>query len=325
MDKFLSVNYSLPINPDSSIYKFVAEFANTKIEGVVKEKEEAKQEFEKAKSEGRQAVIGTVDPDSKDILNFEIGNIPPQSDFTVTISMLQEMKISLNTFYKLYIPSTISPRYMNRINGENKVSEHQIKKGESSGKADFTWTFKVDIQTTRKLLFFDSPTHDLTLLNQNEKGTETLLIMEKSEIPNKDFTFVFTTEDFQLPGYVLGNTDTSSTVMLSFIPKFCDLNVTDAYKASVANKPYETDMSSARGDYVFLLDRSGSMGGSRIKKAKEALVLFLKSLPEDSYFNIISFGSSSQRAFPQSQKYESGRVEKTIKEIEKMGADLGGT
>lgn len=28
--------------PDSSIYKFIAEFENVKIEGVVKEKEEAK-------------------------------------------------------------------------------------------------------------------------------------------------------------------------------------------------------------------------------------------------------------------------------------------
>jgi hypothetical protein len=124
--------------------------------------------------------------------------------------------------------------------------------------------------------------------------------MANAETPNKDFTFVYTTEDFHLPGYVLGNTDVSSTVMLSFIPKFCTLDVNDAYKASIANKSYDTDMSTAKGDYIFFLDRSGSMQGTRIEKAKEALILFLKSLPEDSYFNVISFGSGNQRMFPSS-------------------------
>jgi hypothetical protein len=42
------------------------------------------------------------------------------------------------------------------------------------------------------------------------------------------------------------------------------------------------------------------MGGARIKNAINALVLFLKSLPEQSKFNIISFGSKFQRLFPKS-------------------------
>jgi uncharacterized protein YegL len=56
-------------------------------------------------------------------------------------------------------------------------------------------------------------------------------------------------------------------------------------------------MESARAEYVFLLDRSGSMSGMRINKAKEALGLFLKSLPQDCYFQVYSFGSSYQKLF----------------------------
>lgn len=62
--------------------------------------------------------------------------------------------------------------------------------------------------------------------------------MTKASVPNKDFTFTFTTEDFQIPSYVFGRTDVGSTAMLSFIPKFCDLSIDDAYKASVAGKGF---------------------------------------------------------------------------------------
>lgn len=60
----------------------------------------------------------------------------------------------------------------------------------------------------------------------------------------------------------------------------------------VAGKKMETDIDNAKGEYIFLLDRSGSMGGGRMEKAKEALTLFIQSLPQDTYFNVFSFGSN---------------------------------
>jgi uncharacterized protein with von Willebrand factor type A (vWA) domain len=55
--------------------------------------------------------------------------------------------------------------------------------------------------------------------------------------------------------------------MVSFIPKFCPLSLSDAYQASVEGKGFETDIENAKGEYIFLLDRSGSMDGGRIRKA----------------------------------------------------------
>ncbi len=78
MDKFLEIDFSFPIDPKACVYKFVAEFGNRRIEGVVKEKEEAKREFQQAVSQGKQAVYAEVDPNSKDIMNLEIGNLGPK-------------------------------------------------------------------------------------------------------------------------------------------------------------------------------------------------------------------------------------------------------
>lgn len=99
----------------------------------------------------------------------------------------------------------------------------------------------------------------------------------------------------------------------------------DAYKASVAGKSFETDIDNARGEYIFLLDRSGSMGGKRIEKAKEALILFIKSLPQDTYFNVVSFGSGSQTMFKSSVKYNDKEIDSAVKDVKKMSADMGGT
>lgn len=45
------------------------------------------------------------------------------------------------------------------------------------------------------------------------------------------------------------------------------------------------------------------MEGIRIEKAKQSLILFLKSLPEDCTFNIISFGSNVEKMFDVAEAY----------------------
>ena len=49
--------------------------------------------------------------------------------------------------------------------------------------------------------------------------------------------------------------------MISFIPKFCELSLDDAYKASITGKGFEIDIENGKGEYIFLLDRSYSMHG----------------------------------------------------------------
>jgi len=65
-----------------------------------------------------------------------------------------------------------------------------------------------------------------------------------------------------LPTYTLGRSDAGSSVMVSFIPKFCSLNLDDAQISALNANNMDIEMDSVKGEYIFFLDRSGSMGGS---------------------------------------------------------------
>lgn len=59
------------------------------------------------------------------------------------------------------------------------------------------------------------------------------MTLAKGETLRKDFILIYTTENFEEPGYSLGRTDAGCSVMVSFIPKFCELNVEDAQRAAL--------------------------------------------------------------------------------------------
>jgi hypothetical protein len=58
-------------------------------------------------------------------------------------------------------------------------------------------------------------------------------------------------------------------------------------------------------EYLFLVDRSGSMIGPSIEAVKQALVILLPLLPnENTFFNIFSFGTAVDSLWETSQPYE---------------------
>ena len=64
-------------------------------------------------------------------------------------------------------------------------------------------------------------------------------------------------------------------------------------------------------EYIFIIDRSGSMEDT-IKLARQALQLFLQSLPFGSTFQIVSYGTDFDYLFPDKRSVEYN--DKTFKE-----------
>ena len=137
----------------------------------------------------------------------------------------------------------------------------------------------------------------------------------KLNIPNENLVIEYEIKEAEL--YKPENTimkhplyDNDYALFFSFNPlqmiKNKLINQIDEYDFDAASNPIlDIDENNPivkdenfSGNFVFIVDRSGSMYGNRIEMAKESLMYFLKSLPDTQCkFNIISFGSTYKTIF----------------------------
>lgn len=80
-----------------------------------------------------------------------------------------------------------------------------------------------------------------------------------------------------------------------------------------------------RPEIVFVCDRSGSMEGNNIALVRQALQIFLKSLPVGVMFNICSFGSSYDFLWERSVAYSEETLSQAVRHVDTFDANYGGT
>nr|CAG8558475.1 9432_t:CDS:10 [Entrophospora candida] len=131
--------------------------------------------------------------------------------------------------------------------------------------------------------------------------------IQSIESPSHLISTKLNSEDLDKPrAFLEYNLKTESNrLMLTLVPRFA--------------------LNQIQTEVVFIIDRSGSMEGEPIKKAGQALELFVRSLPEDCYFNVVSFGSHHDSLFPKSQEYSQHSLDKAINLAKNLHADYGGT
>ena len=97
------------------------------------------------------------------------------------------------------------------------------------------------------------------------------------------------------------------------------------YKISYYSKYQDNLMNDTPGLFIFLIDQSGSMRGNSIDLVKKALVLFMQSLPQKSYFQLIGFGTDFKKYNEKPIEYNKENVKSTLETIKGLQANMGGT
>ena len=109
-------------------------------------------------------------------------------------------------------------------------------------------------------------------------------------------------------------------------PKLIEKNNTPDENSSISyyDKYQKNIVNENQALFIFLVDTSGSMSGSPIEKVKETLIIFLKSLPINSYFQLITFNST----FSLINQEPLNKINENISNLIKVNSNLfaqGGT
>ena len=346
----INATYHFPVNDQVVFEGIEAVFKDRRVQGKIKEKEQAKAEFQANKAKGNTVAFAEQLSETQDIMKIELGNFPAQQALTIVFSYLVTLDIINEVNWGFRIPCTLTPRYNPDKEKERneyykyfgpKILTNAFKNPRYLIPQKYPWEINVRINWPGGATNVRTLTHgDYMVVDKAEGGIITVSMKPGAGLmyPNKDFELVLQDQNLFSNQCQVAVSDLPSitgqspkyAAMMQFVPSmykwYADQGIDEEKGIDIYGEEHEDFlMDHTTAEYIFILDRSGSMGGTRIKKAKSALIFFLKSLPENSLFNIISFGGGYEPLYPQPVEYNTHNLNKTIQAVSGFKSDMGGT
>ncbi|XP_026183771.1 von Willebrand factor A domain-containing protein 5A isoform X2 [Mastacembelus armatus] len=323
-DKPIEAVFVFPLPGDAAVCHFSAKIGQTEIVAEVKEKQEAREEYDDALSSGQQAFLLEESEQSPDIFSLKVGSLPPGESASIRLEYVIELSVQADDGLRFCLPAVLNPRYQPQGSEGASVQVTSVP----ASQVPYTLSFSARVSSPRPISKVESSCSLDPLQYLNTEQTQAMVKLAAGHKFDRDVELLIYYKDAHQPTAVVEAGQASAkpgtlmgdpVVMLSLYPEF-----PQAVMSSLASC----------GEFVFLLDRSGSMDcptdnseqqETCIGSARDTLLLLLKSLPMGCYFNIYSFGSTYEHIFPKSVKYSQKTMKEALKKVKQMTADLGGT
>ncbi|HEX8699306.1 MAG TPA: VIT domain-containing protein [Myxococcaceae bacterium] len=274
--------YVFPLPSDGTLTAFSMECNGRKVQGVVKEREEAFRTYDDAITDGHGAAL--LDQERPNVFTAQVGNLLPNEETLVEVEFLQAIQVEEGTV-KWLLPTLVAPRYIPGSTKGDRTAHGSVNPTDRVPDADritppigqVAYGLKMDLLVDLgRAVVVECPSHAIT---QDKDGHKVRVKFSRGEVAlDRDFVLTVRSEDLNAALTTLvahRQGEAAGSFALTVVPDLLNL----------AGGP-------KRQEVVFVVDTSGSMDGQSLPQAKGALRLCLRHLREGDRFNIIAFESS---------------------------------
>ncbi|HYP51785.1 MAG TPA: VIT and VWA domain-containing protein, partial [Pyrinomonadaceae bacterium] len=271
-DKIEAV-YVFPLSQNAAVDQMTLRVGERTINGRIMKKEEARQVYETAKTEGKTAAL--LDQNRPNIFTQAVANILPGEKITVEISYVETLKYEDGS-YEFVFPTVVAPRY----NPAQVADAKAISAPVAATRPGHDISIEVNLDAGVPVEKVASKVHEIESAMLSASRRVVKLKSEK-DIPNRDFVMRYDVSGKKIADAVLTHRDKRGGFFTLMLQPPDTISYEDATPKEI----------------VFVLDTSGSMSGFPIEKAKEAMRRALDGLHPFDTFNLITFAGETHVLF----------------------------
>ena len=308
------------------------------LQGVVKEKQEAKKIFEQAKAAGKKA--GLLEQNRPNLFAISMANIAPQSTVKAEITWVQKVHYEGGVF-SLSLPTTLTPRYIPGESLQRSLNElaEPAAQTEQAEQAATTIQHGWAVNTDQVPDASEITPPQITGMKRTNSHRIDIDIHLNAGLPLDKISSISHAIDVEQQGMAYRvqfqnkNELMDKDVLLQWqaaahaVPKaamFTEKQGEAYYNLIMINPPVKNIVSTLPKDVTFIVDTSGSMAGGSMEQAKNGLLAALNLLSRKDRFNIIEFNSKSTQLYDDSQAVSDVSLRSAQAFVKNLNAD-GGT
>lgn len=298
-DRPIHGRYIFPASTRAAVHGMKMTIGSHVIIAKIKEKEEAKKEFEQAKSAGKSASL--LEQQRPNVFSMNVANIMPKDVIEIELRYT-ELLVPTAGVYEFVYPTVVGPRYSSQPaegapETDKWVQNPYLKEG-TLPKSLFR--ISATLSTGLPLQEVVCPSHQAGIRYENQSTALVELPDSEKYSGNKDFIL-----NYRLAGKAI-----QSGLML--------------YEGKEENffllmvQPPQRAVGSdiVPREYIFVVDVSGSMHGFPLNVSKELLKNLIGSLKPTEKFNVVLFAGASAEMAPESVPATAENIQKALAVID---------